>query len=354
MQTKTQGMRNVVDIASVRKANVVTSEGVFSGAEILAMDLPPISHIVSDMLTSGVYMLSGSPKVGKSFLALDMAVSISTGCEFLGHRVTQGTVLFFGLEDTIQTISQRLRMLYLHDGETECLLDNIFFETSAPRLEDGFLEHIENFKRLHHDLRVVVIDTMQMVVKVAKDYQLMSEQIGELKRFGDEYGVSFILVHHNRKGKKTGDPFDMMLGSVGTRGAVTGSMVMLKLDSGLVELHIEGKNIQSDKLLLRCDNGSRRWLVCDELFLAMQSIPPAVQIIGEFMSERKAGWQGSARELIAEIPRLKTCVRENTITKVLQNNIKILELRYGINFKCSRNREKRLLAFTLNDTDESD
>ena len=123
MQTKTQGMRNVVDIASVRKANVVTSEGGFSGAEILAMDLPPISHIVSDMLTSGVYMLSGSPKVGKSFLALDMAVSISTGCEFLGHRVTQGTVLFFGLEDTIQTISQRLRMLYLHDGETNvCLI----------------------------------------------------------------------------------------------------------------------------------------------------------------------------------------------------------------------------------------
>ena len=50
---------------------------------------PPI---IDGLLYAGAYILAGAPKIGKSFLVLQMAYQVSMGEPFLGFSSRQGTV----------------------------------------------------------------------------------------------------------------------------------------------------------------------------------------------------------------------------------------------------------------------
>ena len=52
--------------------------------EIMTTVYRPIEFVVDNLLTQGLYILAGAPKVGKSWLALDMCLSIAKGEKVLG------------------------------------------------------------------------------------------------------------------------------------------------------------------------------------------------------------------------------------------------------------------------------
>ena len=63
-----------LDIDSYPK-RLITCDG-----ETLAdKDLPPTKFIIKGLLPQGLALLSGSPKVGKSWLTLDLVVRIAKG-----------------------------------------------------------------------------------------------------------------------------------------------------------------------------------------------------------------------------------------------------------------------------------
>lgn len=45
--------------------------------EIMTTVYKPIEFVVEGLIAQGLYILAGAPKVGKSWLALDMCLSIS-------------------------------------------------------------------------------------------------------------------------------------------------------------------------------------------------------------------------------------------------------------------------------------
>ncbi len=47
--------------------------------EIMTTVYKPIEFVVDGLLAQGLYILAGAPKVGKSWLALDMCLSIAKG-----------------------------------------------------------------------------------------------------------------------------------------------------------------------------------------------------------------------------------------------------------------------------------
>ena len=55
--------------------------------------------VIDGLLPVGTYLLAGAPKIGKSFLVLQMAYQVSMGTPFLGFSSRQGTVLYLALED---------------------------------------------------------------------------------------------------------------------------------------------------------------------------------------------------------------------------------------------------------------
>jgi hypothetical protein len=67
---------------------------------LLRKELPEIKFIVPGYVTEGLTILAGKGKIGKSWLALGIAVAVACGGYALGSiEVEQGDVLYLALED---------------------------------------------------------------------------------------------------------------------------------------------------------------------------------------------------------------------------------------------------------------
>ena len=45
--------------------------------EIMTQPLKPIEFVVDNLITQGLFILAGAPKIGKSWLALDICLSVA-------------------------------------------------------------------------------------------------------------------------------------------------------------------------------------------------------------------------------------------------------------------------------------
>lgn len=64
----------------------------------------PIEFAVDGLIAQGLYILAGAPKVGKSWLSLDMCLSIAKGEKVLSQETSKGTALYLCLEDSFERI----------------------------------------------------------------------------------------------------------------------------------------------------------------------------------------------------------------------------------------------------------
>ena len=104
--------------------------------EIMTTVYKPIEFVVDNLLAQGLYILAGAPKVGKSWLALDMCLSIAKGEKVLGQQTTQGTALYLCLEDSYVRIQNRL--YEITDEPAERLHFVIMSESIGNGLEEEY------------------------------------------------------------------------------------------------------------------------------------------------------------------------------------------------------------------------
>ena len=78
------------------------------GESLMSLPLTPLNFVVDTLLSQGLHILAGSPKVGKSWLALWLAVTVAKGESIWGMPVRQGTTLYLCLEDSVLRIQNRL------------------------------------------------------------------------------------------------------------------------------------------------------------------------------------------------------------------------------------------------------
>ena len=77
-----------------------------------AIEFPPRRWVIPDLITEGLTILAGRPKVGKSWLALNWSVAVATGGIALDKfKVEQAEVLFLALEDSRRRLQERLRKI---------------------------------------------------------------------------------------------------------------------------------------------------------------------------------------------------------------------------------------------------
>ncbi|MBQ2697551.1 MAG: AAA family ATPase, partial [Clostridia bacterium] len=200
-----------------REDDVYLSEGhdgiaslEVTDAETLAdLRLPPARFCVDSLLPQGLTILGGAPKVGKSWLTLDLCLRVAKGEPLWGLATSKGTTLCLCLEDTLSRVQQRLLCI------TDDAPGNAFFATAADLLADGLCDQIRRFVAEHSDTVLVVIDTFQLVrggaeLSYATDY----EQARQLKQLADALSLSLLLVHHLRK-RDDADPLNRLSGTTG-------------------------------------------------------------------------------------------------------------------------------------------
>ena len=130
---------------------------VIDGASLLAMDVDPPRFIVASLLPVGLHLLAGSPKIGKSWLALWLCNQISTGEKVWEFDTQKCGTLYISLEDTLDRLHLRLSRITEH-GSKETL-----FATTAENLATGLIAQLEGFVKNYPDTGLIVIDTFQRI-----------------------------------------------------------------------------------------------------------------------------------------------------------------------------------------------
>ena len=226
------------------------------GETLMSQPLTPLNFVVDTLLSQGLHILAGSPKVGKSWLALWLAVTVAKGDPVWGMGVKQGTTLYLCLEDSTLRIQNRLFEI------TEDAPANVHFTTNSNTLGKGLEEQLRAFLTEHPDTVLVIIDTLQMIRGAGYDNTYANDyrDLSVLKHIADTHGISILLVHHLRK-MNDDDPMNMISGTTGLSGATDSNFVLRKSKrrENTATLYCTGRDIPYRELALEFDGEDHVW-----------------------------------------------------------------------------------------------
>src|SRR4051794_20399267 len=83
--------------------------GLLTASALMQMHLPPVRYILEGYIAEGLTILAGRPKLGKSWLALDIGIAVAMGGYSLNIKAEQGDCLYLALEDNRRRMQKRLR-----------------------------------------------------------------------------------------------------------------------------------------------------------------------------------------------------------------------------------------------------
>ena len=220
----------------------------------------PINWAIDGFIPSGLSILAGGPKVGKSLLALHLAISIATGGCALGKiNVEQGDVLYLALEDTERRLQERINGSGLDE---RCSLEHLDIITSIPRQDQGGLSYIKLWLSTHKEAKLVIVDTLQKFRKQSKGklnvYAEDYEALSELKKVADEYNVAFLVIHHlkkmSAKEEMTSDWINQLSGSAGITGCAD-TILVLKRERASTRgiLRRTGRDVEEKDFSMKLD-----------------------------------------------------------------------------------------------------
>lgn len=195
-----------------------------TASELADKSFNPLMWIVQDILPEGCYLLSARPKVGKSWLSLQVSLAVALGEPTLGKQVTKGKAIYLALEDNERRLKDRLQQLRPDGFKT----DDLLLFTQWPQFDQGGIEElVELIKR--EEPKLVVIDTLAKVRAATRNnhvYENDYKTLAPLTALASAYRMCILIVTHNRKGKSENDALEQVSGSLGLTGAVDGALVI--------------------------------------------------------------------------------------------------------------------------------
>ena len=269
-----------------------------SAADLMVAMLPRRTWFIEGLLTAGVTLLMGDPKIGKSWLTLQILHHLSTGASLWGFATTRTDVLYLALEDTLPRLQQRLWRIADEAAE------GFRIALAAGTLDTGLVEQLEGHLAAYPATGVVAIDTLRLVrggsALSPSVYAAEYADVHCLKEVADAHGIAVLLVHHTRKAPDA-DVFKAISGSQGLMGAADQTMVLRRdgRADAAATLSVTGRDVESFELRLSFEDC--RWTLVERLGekdLAEREVPDDVRAVIDF-TERAGSWSGTATELAA-------------------------------------------------------
>ena len=302
--------------------------------------LEPIDFLVDGLFAQGLYILGGSPKVGKSWLALQLCLAVCTGTPFLGRETHQGEVLYLALEDGPQRLHSRALRL------TRTATAGLYHCGQALPIGQGLEQQLECALEEHPGIRLIILDTLQKVriesgngMSYAADYRDASA----LKSVADRYHICLLAIHHLRK-LPDEDPFNRLSGTNGLSGAADGSLVLLrtKRQENTAVLSATGRDIEDQEETLEFDDC--RWnRTTDPEQLQFGLL---VMLLQKLLGQN--AFQGTATELADWLGKEGLLFGPAQLSRYLQSRGRQLA-EAGIGLEVSRTNSKRSMRLWLGD-----
>ena len=157
--------------------------------------------------TNSVGVIGGAPKCAKTWLSLDMALSVATGTPCLGKYAVPepGPVLVYLAEDALVAVRERIEGIAWHRGLD---LDRVEVHViTAPVLrldqERDRMRLWETTRRLRP--RLLVLDPLVRLHGIDENRAGdVAELLAYFRSLQRELGLSVVLVHHTRKNAADG------------------------------------------------------------------------------------------------------------------------------------------------------
>lgn len=197
-------------------------------------NMPPVEWLVDGMLTAhGFAVLYGAPGIGKSFMSIDIALSVAYGKPWHDRATKAGAVLYLAAEG-VGGLGKRVRSWQAHydtHGVTDFhVLPMAVKILEAPDLEK-LLRTIDNFGV---QFSMIVIDTVARTLASTGSDENDATAMGQ---FGEMCGViqrhagcAVLAVHHSGKDAARGmRGSSSLLGLSDTVLAMTASEALLTL-----------------------------------------------------------------------------------------------------------------------------
>lgn len=169
-------------------------------------ELPALSpEIIHGILRKGHKMLiSGASKAGKSFLLIELAISITTGRKWLGFQCEKGRVLYVNLEVDGASFLHRVRDVQKIIAPGEQLPLDVWNLRGEPaeinRLAPRLIRRAQN---KHYDL--IILDPLYKINEGEENSATdMAKFFNQLDRICKQLGVSIACCHHHSKGAQGG------------------------------------------------------------------------------------------------------------------------------------------------------
>ncbi|MTJ50671.1 AAA family ATPase [Dolichospermum sp. UHCC 0259] len=185
--------------------------------DLFDLESEGLSWVIPEMLPRGeTIILAGSPKAGKSLLAVDAAFAIATGeSRFLGENVVAGKVLLVSCDESLNSTKSKLIKRGFRRGD------------SIEILPQWTIDRLHDLEQKIEDCRpdVVIIDSLKRIThgsQISENSAEFADNIYTLKELFAKYSCSGILIHHsNKNNEATG--VHKLRGSSAIAGAVWGT-----------------------------------------------------------------------------------------------------------------------------------
>jgi len=230
----------------------------FTAEEIANMQFEEPQWIVENLIPQGTTLLAGSPKVGKSYLALAISVAVATGGKVFGsfNVVSSGPVVYLALEDTLRRIQRRL------DQITEEIPKNLYVYLELDR--EKKIPILDKIIKLHKPV-LLIVDTFTILRtqprRGANLYDEDYQAIREFKKLADDTGTSILLIHHFNKSKHD-DILYQVSGSTGITGAVDTILIVERRHGDRnAYIHTTGRDIEERQYQATFDPEAGTWII---------------------------------------------------------------------------------------------
>ena len=194
---------------------VLKDSPTFMSAIDLCRSYPNKKDIVIDglMRKGEIMTLISDTGVGKSWLAMHMALSVCTSLPWLGHDTRKGRTLIMDTELHPEELASRVPKVAEAIGlPMKSWQDGVFFKPLRGCVNDIFKMH-EYFEKLDPgQFDVIILDALYRFIPKGiseNDNAAMTQMFNALDHYAMKLNCSFVLVHHTSKGnqsdKKTTD-----------------------------------------------------------------------------------------------------------------------------------------------------
>ena len=297
--------------------------------------------IIEDMVPVGLTLIAGLPKIGKSWMILQLGMAIAKGEPFLGKQTEKCEVLYYCLDDAERRLQIRVA------GKGVEPNDNFMYCTDAKTLGTGFLGDLKTELEAHPNIRVVIIDTLQKIrdfeggTSNGNMYSKDDKELTALKKLAYKKDIAVVAVHHTTKNEDDEHPLRNIQGSSGVTGAADS---ILKLQRNIEQtdgtLLVVSRDAPEYKMNLRFKDTEWSLLSIEsqeEIF--ENSVPDVVKRIAEFIRGKET-WKGTMSELCNEIG--ETEMKPNKVSGLITKFYGSYLVPNGVTFETLRKSENRL------------